>query len=307
MPAWCRALSLLAVLASLTAAPVAAAQAQEIRLRLIARGAITADVTVVHVADRAHFCSAAADPWTSPPTPDTRPTPFPFYRLVFGQAAPAADLARPGPSVDLTLSNYFAASRRHDDPINDSIELMLQDHHFVGHEKMADPGYRLTVTYRADGRGGSFVARRLAETETGHGTLDVQGAWECPPITSELPVQMVSVHRLFAGATPVRPAPVPLALSRSDIPCIDRGCAGWRVTDEDSGISYLARVDLSRLHLARRLRRQAERGEVTLLIGADVRRGDPPRVIARALEGIEPAPPLPADRAGAPGPQAALP
>ena len=131
----------------------------------------------------------------------------------------------------------------------------------------------------------------------------MEGTWECPPVAADLPEQTVSVHELFPGAVPARPDLTPLRIARFDIPCLDRGCAGWRVTDEDTGSAYLARVDFSRLRLARALRQQVERGEVDLLVGADVRRGDPPRVIALTLDGVAArrATPGRADAGGDPG------
>lgn len=273
--------------------PLAPARAEEVRIHLIAQDNAVATVSAAHRVDDAHFCSAAADPWTAPDVPDSRGAPFPFYRLVFGQDEADADLDSPGPSIGLTLSNYAPDARTHSDPVNDSIEVVLNGRHFVGHAEMNDPDYHLAITYRVDGRGGAFVARRLHETGTGHGTLDLRGEWQCPPVAAGLPEQTIAVHRLFAGAVPARPDPVRLRLTHSEIPCLDRGCARWRVTNEDNGETYLARVDLSRLRLARRLRREAERGEVDLLIGAEVRRGLRPRVIALILDGVEPAPPPP--------------
>lgn len=286
--------------------PLAAARAEEVRIHLIAPGEAGATASAAHRVDDAHFCSAAADPWAAPDVPDRRSAPFPFYRLVFGQDEADADLDSPGPSVGLALSNYDPEARTHSDPVNDSIEVVLNGHHFVGHAGMNDPGYRLTVTFRADGRGGAFVAQRLQERGTGHATLDLQGDWECPPVAAGLLEQTIAVHRLFRGAVPARPDPVRLRLSHFDVPCLDRGCAAWRVTDEDTGDAYLARVDLSRLRLARRLRREAERGEVDLLIGAELRGGSPPRVVALRLEGVEPTPPPPEEEAPEPMPEALL-
>lgn len=300
---WRRMLCALAILLS-----VAAAHAEEIRIHLITHGAIEAEVTVAHDIDRAHFCSAAPDPWTAPDGRDTRGSPFPFYRLVFGQDGPGAELAQPGPSLGLTLSNYFAAEQEHSDPVDDSIEVVLNGRHFVGHAGMEDTGYRLAVSYREDRRGGGFVARRLREEGgSGQGALDLQGNWECPAVASDLPEQEVSEHRLFAGAVPVYADPIPLRVSRSDIPCVDRDCAGWRVTNELDDTAYLARVDFSRLRLAPQLLRLVERGVVDLLIGAEVHRGDPPQVIALVLDGVEPTPPPSAKDTPGPIPQAALP
>jgi hypothetical protein len=267
------------------------ARAEEVRVHLIAHGAVEGEFVASHPIDGAHFCSAAPEPWSAPDGRDTRPAPFPFYRLVFGQDAPGAELARPGPSIGLALSNYFPAAREHSDPVNDSIELVLLGRHFVGHTHMRDPNYRFAVTYRDDQRGGGFVAHRLQESGTGHGTLDVEGNWECPPVAADLPEVEVSAHPLFPGAEPVLPEPTPLRVLRSDIPCVDRGCAGWRVTNDETGAAYLAIVDFTRLRLARLLREQAEAGQVQLLIGAAMRDGQPPRVVALRLAGVEPAHP----------------
>ena len=284
MPSSRRLLPVFALLAAPTTT-----WAGDVRLHVTARGAVTADATMTHAIDGAHFCSAAPDPWTAPDLRDPRATPFPFYRLVFGQDGAEDAPAAPGPSLDLALSNYFAATRDHSDPINDSIEIVIAGRDFVGHAGLRDPGFRFAVSYRDDGAGGGFVARHLHEMAPGTGTLDVEGTWDCPPVAADLPEQAVGVHTLFGGAVPARPDPTPLRLARSDIPCLDRGCAGWRVTDEQTGAAYLARVDFTRLRLARALRRQAEHGEVALLIGADVRRGEPPRVTALVLDGVAPA------------------
>lgn len=286
MPAWRGALAVLALLSW-----PGAARADEVRLHLVAHGAIETETEAVHAVDHAHFCSAAAAPWQDPATADGRGSPFPFYRVVFGQDAPGADLARPGPSLGLAAANYFAAATAHSDPVNDSIEVLLNGRHFVGHADLGDPGYRLAIRYREDRRGGGFVARRLRETGGGAATLDLEGQWECPPVNADVPAQQVAVHALFRGAVPARPDPTPLRLSRTDIPCVDRGCAGWRATDEATGNAYLARVDLTHLRLARALRLLAERGEVDLLVEAEVRHGTPPRVVALALDGIAPTPP----------------
>jgi hypothetical protein len=282
---------LLAIVLPVLLAPAGPVRAQdEVRLHLVAHGALEADAVAAHGLDRAHFCSAAADPWAAPDIPDERPTPFPFYRLVFGQAGPEDEPARPGPSLGVTLSNYFAAAREHSDPINDSIELVLAGRHFVGHADMRDPGYRFAVTYREDRRGGGFVARHLHEDGTGDGVLDVEGNWECPAVAADLPEREITVHRLFSGATPAHAEPSLYRVTRSDIPCLDRGCAAWRVTDEDSGNAYLARVDFRRLRLARNLRRLAQAGIVDLLVAGEVHRGNPPRLEPRQLQGVVPNP-----------------
>jgi hypothetical protein len=286
------------------------ARAEEVSIHLVVHGALSADVTASHAVDTAHFCSAAAEPWIAPDLPDSRPTPYPFYRLIFGQPEAGAELARPGPSIGLVLSNYFTAARVHSDAVNDSVELVIQGRHFVGHADMRDPGYRFAVTYREDQMGGSFVARDLHESGSGHATLDAEASWQCPPVVADTPEHVVSSHVLFRGAVPVRPDPASLRLSRSDIPCVDRGCAGWRVTDEATGLAFLARVDFGRLRLARRLRRQASDGLVDLLVSGEVRRGDPPVVVPRQLDGVEPSIPAPVqdlDPLSGPIPEAALP
>jgi hypothetical protein len=300
MPAWRGALAALALVSW-----AAAARADDVRLHLVAHGAIEVELDAVHVIDHAHFCSAAAAPWQDPATPDRRGIPFPFYRVVFGQDGPGADLAPPGPSLGLAAASYFAAAAAHSDPVNDSIEVLLNGRHFVGHADLGDPNYRLAIRYREDRRGGGFVAHHLHEAGGGAATLDLEGQWECPPVNADVPAQEVAVHALFRGAVPARPDPTPLRLSRTDIPCVDRGCAGWRATDEATGSAYLARVDLTHLRLARALRQLAERGEVDLLVEAEVRHGAPPRVIALVLDGIAPTPPPVADRG--PDPPAAIP
>jgi len=301
MPVRRAGLALLALLL-----PLAAAHAEEVQVTLVAQGALSAAASAASPIDGAHFCSAAADPWAAPDVPDERGPPYPFYRLVFGQAGPGARLARPGPSIGLTLSDYDPEFRDHADPVNDSIEVTLDGRHFVGHADMRAPGFRLAVTFRPDGRGGAFAAHGLRETDAGRATIDLAGTWTCPPVAAELPDITVTVHRLFPGAVAAHPDPIPLRVSRSAIPCLDHGCAHWRVTDDAEGTAYLARVDLSRLHLARRLRREAERGEIDLLVGARVVASTPPRVVALELQGIAPAPPPAPGEPSAPIPEAAL-
>jgi hypothetical protein len=269
-------------------APVVPAAADEVRIHLIAHGALEADASAAHAIDGAHFCSAAPNPWRKPDEADTRARPYPFYRLVFGQKAPTADLERPGPSIGLALSDYFAAARDHSNPADDSIEVVLEGHHFVGHAGLADPGYRFAVTYRDDRAGGGFVARHLHEVGTGRAVIDLEGNWECPPVVADEPEITVAEHRLFPGARPLLPSPHQLRLERSDIPCVDPGCASWRVTDDDSGDAFLARVDFRHLRLAAPLRREAEQGMIQLLVNAAIRPGRPPRVLPLQLAGVMP-------------------
>jgi hypothetical protein len=267
------------VLAAAVVTP-APARADEVWLHLTATGTVQADAAAVHARDGAHFCSAAPDPWTAPGARDDRTAPFPFYRLVFGQASPADEPESPGPSIGLALSDYAPAVRNHSDPANDSIELVIAGRHFIGHSGLTDPGYHFAVTYRADRHGGGFVARHLHEAGTGAGIIDVAGSWRCPPVAAGLPEVTVRAHRLFAGAVPVHAEATQLRLTRSG--------AGWQVIDQTTGEAFIARVDLRPLHLARSIRRQAESGRAALLVDATVRPGDPPLVVARLLAGVEP-------------------
>jgi hypothetical protein len=284
-----------AVLALALGAATSHAQTEEVRLRVVTHGAVQSEAEATHPVDAGHFCSASPSPWVTPAQVDTRGPPFPFYRLVFGQDSPGDVPASPGPSIGLALSNYSGAARTHSDPTNDSIELVIEGRHFVGHTGLADDtkddaGYRLAVTFREDRQGGGFVARHLLETGPAAEAdpLDVEGSWTCPPVAADLPALAIREHTLFAGAVPVRPPPVALRLTHSFIPCIDRGCAAWRITEEESGAAYLARVDFRQLHLSRGLRRLAEKGVVNLLVSADIRPGLPPLVVPRILAGVAP-------------------
>ncbi len=267
----------IAIAVVVTAVP---ARADNIWLHLSTTGAVRAEAAASLPADGAHFCSAAPDPWTVPDAIDQRTSPFPFYRLVFGQASPEDEPASPGPSIGLALSDYFPAARDHSDPANDSIELVISGRHFVGHDGLADPGYRFAVTYRADRQGGGFVARHLHEAGTGSGVIDVVGSWSCPPVAAGLPEVAVGVHTLFAGAELVRAEATHVRLMR--------GSAGWQVIDQDTGDAFIASVDLRPLHLARSIRRQAETGRVELLVDATIHPGDPPLVVAILLAGVQP-------------------
>jgi hypothetical protein len=287
------------VMIGLALAVVGTAQAQEISLRLATQGALNVSTAATHVADGAHFCSAAPDPWRTPDERDPRGPPYPFYRLIYGQLSAEAEPEKPGPSLGLTLSNYLPTVREHSDPSNDSIELMIAGRHFVGHVGLDDPAYRFAVTFREDRRGGGFVAHHLHESGTGDARLDVEGSWECPPVAADLPETAVAEHRLFPGAVPAHGEGIALRLSRSDIPCVDRRCAAWRVTDETTGDAYLARVDFRRVRLARAVRESAEQRLVDLLVSAEVRAGRPPRVVVTALSGVLPRAPPPAADAAA--------
>ena len=266
------------------------AQAEEVSLQLATHGAVTMTATAEHATDTAHFCSAAPDPWRTPDERDPRGSPYPFYRLIYGQDLPEAEPEKPGPSIGLTLSNYLPSVREHSDPSNDSIELTVEGRHFVGHVGLGDPSYRFAVTFREDRRGGGFVAHHLHENGTGTALLDIEGSWECSAVAADLPESAVAEHRLFPGAVPAHADGVVLRLSRSDIPCVDRRCAAWRVTDEATGDAYLARVDFHRVRLARSVRRHAEQRLVDLLVSAEVRAGRPPRVVVIALSGVLPRP-----------------
>lgn len=265
-----------------------AVQAQELTLRLSASGDWQAQATAGHIVDGSHFCSAAPDPWSDPDGYDSRATPFPFYRVVFGQASPEDEPDSPGPSLGLALSNYFAAARQHSDPANDSIELVIEGRHFVGHAGLADPYYGIDVSFRDDRRGGSFVARHLHEDGTGSNVIDVVGDWQCAPVAADVPEVAVQAHTLFAGAQVLRAEPTHLRLQRTELICPPARCADWRVIDQGTGEAFMARVDLHRLHLARKLRQMAETGAVELMVDGAIKPGDPPRVVARMLAGVQP-------------------
>ena len=282
----CRALQSFLLLAAVQFG--AAARAAEVGITLQVTGALQSEAVTSHDVDGAHFCSAAENPWIARDAIDSRASPYPFYRVVFGQGAPEDEPAAPGPSIGMALSNYFAQARDHSDPGADSIEMVLEGRHFVGHSGLSDPGYRFAVSYREDRRGGGFVARHLHESGTGTGVIDVSGSWRCAPVAADIPEVRVRAHSLFSGATPVRAEATHLRLSRTDAACLDRVCAVWRVIDQTTGEAFLASVDFRRLKLARPIRRLAERGAVVLLVDAEIRPGDPPRVVPRALAGVEP-------------------
>jgi hypothetical protein len=280
-----------AALAAMIALPAAAtARGAEIGLNLQVTGALQASASVVHVTDGTHFCSAAPDPWVAPDAIDGRASPYPFYRLVFGQAAPDDAPLAPGPSLGLALSNYFAAARDHGDAGDDSIELVVDGRHFVGRAGLGDPDYRLAVNFRADRQGGGFVVHHMHESGSGGGVIDVAGNWHCPAVAADLPAVAVRIHTLFAGAVPVVAEAAHLRLAHLQAVCPRPACAAWQVIDQGTGEAFMARVDFGRLRLARRLRRQAERGAVVLLVDGEVLPGDPPRVVPILLAGVQPGP-----------------
>jgi hypothetical protein len=290
MPIARRLVSGFALFAAILAAamPAGAAHVDDIALQIATIGDLRSEASVRHGLDGAHFCSTAPDPWTDPIALDGRATPFPFYRVVFGQASPEDEPDRPGPSLGLALSNYFAAARAHSDQANDSIELVIGGRHFVGHSGLDDPGYHLTVTFNEDRQGGGFAARHLHETGSGNGVIDVAGNWQCAPVAADPAEVTVRAHTLFAGAQPLRAEATHLRLWRADLPCIGSACGDWRVIDQTTGDAFMAKVDLRRLRLARALRRMAETGAVELLVDADIRPGDPPSVVPHALAGVQP-------------------
>jgi hypothetical protein len=268
-----------------SAGPVSA---QAIGFELTAKGAVAADVEVSHAVDAAHFCSAAADPWAGDRRVDIRPSPFPFYRVVFGQAGPAAELERPGPSLGIALSHWAPPGgdgwvQDHEDPLNDTFELVLQGRLFVGHPGQAAPVPRLQFAWRDDGRGGGFLATGLQEIG-GDGRLTVEGSWSCPAIDTALPEVAVRAHRLFRGAVSASAAPPRLAYS------LHREGELWRAAGPD-GTAFVVAVDLRPLRLAPLLRGWAEAGKVVLLVNGEVRNGVPPRMVVRGLNGVMPAPP----------------
>lgn len=263
------------------------AWADDVAVQVATIGDLQAAGSVRHDADEAHFCSAAPDPWADRAALDPRATPFPFYRVVFGQPSPRDELEGPGPSLGLAVSNYFAAARQHSARDLDSIELVIAGRHFVGHGGLDDPGYSLTVTFRDDGRGGGFAARRLHEIGAG-GVIDVAGNWQCGAVAAPAPEVAVRAHALFAGAEKLVAEPTHLRLRHAGAPCRAPVCADWQVIDQSSGDAYRARVDLRRLRLAAALLARAEAGELELLVDASVAPGDPPTVTAALLAGVLP-------------------
>ena len=264
------------------------APAQTVSLELQTKGAVVATVEVSNPVDAAHFCSAAADPWGADRQVDTRPAPFPFYRVVYGQSGPDAELQQPGPSLGITLSHWVPPAADdgtgdHEDPLHDSFELVIEGRHFVGHAGLPDPAPRLQFAWRDDGRGGAFLVTGLQELG-GDGRLDAEGTWACPAIDQALPEVAVAPRPLFAGAVVASADPplLPFALQRVG----DR----WRATGED-GAGFTAEADLSPLRLSPMLRAWADAGQTVLLVQGEMYDGDPPRLIARRLDGVTPAPP----------------
>jgi hypothetical protein len=272
-------------------AEAADAPASVMTLHLRASGAIKADVTLTHPIDSAHFCSVAADPWAAPPGQiqplDTRPPPFPFYRVIWGQSRAGGELARPGPSLGLALAGWTPGARTHADRTDDSVELVLQGRHFVGHAGLADQAWRLLASWDEDGRIGAFVAAPLLEVagpgRPGGAILDLEGSWRCPPVQAE----------------PAGPAPPPLAAAPVEAPrahaaapevrtlVVFRTGRTWRM-QEDGRSAQAAVVELRPLRLAPSLSREAARGEIELVVVAEVFAGHPPRVVARRLLGVQP-------------------
>lgn len=271
---------------AIQAAPTAAAEKMAIDLTV--SGALQAPTRASHEPGIAHACTAAADPWAgSGEQLDERPPPYPFYRVIFGQRGAGAELDRPGPSLTLTLSDYAPGETQHEDPANDSIDVVLQGREFVGHSGLEDPDYRLSLTYLPDGRGGSFSARHLRGPDDA--LIDIDGSWQCPRPQAEMNEVWVAPRPLFRGAQPAHAPLDQLRLFNTGKGCPRRhSCANWGVIEEATGSSYTARVDFAHIKLARSLRRKADRGKVDLLVDAEVRHGAPGAVlvVVKSLVGV---------------------
>ncbi|CAH2600216.1 conserved protein of unknown function [Rhodovastum atsumiense] len=265
-------------------APGGPASGQTIGFELRASGAIEATIAASHAMDAAHFCSAAADPWGGDRRIDIRPAPFPFYRMVFGQSGPGEKLASPGPSLAITLSRWSSPAHPgwiedHEDPANDSVEVLLDGRHFVGHAELPEPGSRLQFAYRPDGAGGGFLARGLRELG-GQGVLDIEGTWSCPPIDTALPEVVVGVRPLFAAASATAIVPVlPFRLRH-------RGEAWQAVGPDGEAFAVTVRFVQPRPDA---VLGWAGRGEVDLLVEAELQGGAPPELVVRRLTGMLPA------------------
>lgn len=262
------------------------ARAELLTVDLHASGAVIVNIEMAHDLDAAHFCAASADPWGPDHRVDPRPPPYPFYRVVFGQAGPAAALERPGPSLSISLSHWEPPGGQgwvedHEDQGRDRFDLVVDGRHFTGGPGL-EPPPRLQFAYRDDGKGGAFLATGLHEEE-GEGRLDVEGTWSCPEIDLSLTEVTVAQHPLFKGSIPATAAPPRLRLS------LHRDGRKWRATGED-GRAFPTEVDLRALRLAPNLLAWAEAGQVVLLVEAEVTGGRRARVVAQRLDGVMPAP-----------------
>jgi hypothetical protein len=219
---------------------------------------------------------------------DFRPAPYPFYRVAFGQPAAEAPPEAPGPSVAIALSRWLPPMRpgwaeMHEDPENDRFALRIDGRLFVGHAGLPEPAPRLLFAWRDDGLGGAFLVKGLHEVG-GEGRLDAEGTWRCPPIDETLPEVRVVARRVPRDA--VRASAEPPRLPYS----LRRVGREWWATAAD-GESLPVTPDLAPLRLAASLRRGAERGQIVLMVRAELREGEPPRLVARELQGVAPAPP----------------
>ncbi len=87
--------------------------------------------------------------------------------------------------------------------------------------------------------------------------------------------------------------PSHLRLFHSDAPCHEKPCAEWRAVDQGGSDAFDAVADLTPLRLAPRLRTQALRGQIDLLVNATVSHTtvggrEITRVTVLRLVGVEP-------------------
>jgi len=105
---------------------------------------------------------------------------------------------------------------------------------------------------------------------------------------------VASLATLLAASGAAKAAePSRLRLFHSDAACHEKPCADWRAIDQGGGAGFDAVADLTPLHLAPRLRTQALRGQIDLLVNATVSRmtvggREITRVTVHRLVGVEP-------------------
>jgi len=105
---------------------------------------------------------------------------------------------------------------------------------------------------------------------------------------------VASLATLLAASGAAKAAePSRLRLFHSDAACHEKPCADWRAVDQGGGAGFDAVADLTPLHLAPRLRTQALRGQIDLLVNATVSHmtvggREITRVTVHRLIGVEP-------------------